>query len=75
MLIDKKKIFNFSKYILEKIGLNRPDANIIAELLIKADMSNHFSHGTIRLIQYHNMVENGIYSVKKKPILKKKIIF
>lgn len=75
MLIDKKKIFNFSKYILEKIGLNRPDSNIIAELLIKADMSNHFSHGTIRLIQYHNMVENGIYSVKKKPILKKKDSF
>ena len=70
MFIEKNKILKFTKFILNKIGLNSNDASLIAAMLVKADMCKHFSHGTIRLIQYYNKVKSGVYSTKNKPLIK-----
>ena len=61
MLIKEKKISNFSNLFLTKLGMNRKDSKLVSKLLVKSDMSQHFSHGVIRLVQYYNMVKNKIY--------------
>ena len=50
MLIKPNKVFNFAKSCLKKLNLDEKKSSRIAELLVKSDMSNHFSHGVIRLI-------------------------
>lgn len=70
MLIKEKKISNFSNLFLTKLGMNRKDSKLVSKLLVKSDMSQHFSHGVIRLVQYYNMVKNKIYRIKGKPKIK-----
>lgn len=72
MLIKPNKVFNFAKSFLKKLNLGEKKSSRIAELLVKSDMSNHFSHGVIRLIQYHNMVKDKIYKPRNDPSAKKK---
>ncbi len=70
MLIKEKKISNFSNLFLTKLGMNRKDSKLVSKLLVKSDMSQHFSHGVIRLVQYYNMVKNKIYRIKGEPKIK-----
>ena len=75
MLIKPNKVFNFAKSCLKKLNLDEKKSSRIAELLVKSDMSNHFSHGVIRLIQYHNMVKDKIYKPSNDPSAKKKEVY
>ena len=67
MIIKEKKALQFTIKCLIKIGLKKNDAEHVSKLLVKADMSNHFSHGILRIIQYFHMTKKKIYSTIKKP--------
>jgi len=73
MLIKQKTAKQFTQYFLKKTGLGKRDNDLVSESLIRADMSNHFSHGIIRLIQYYKMVKKGIYKINRSPKIKKKM--
>lgn len=70
MLIREKKINSFANLFLTKLGMNKEDSKLVSKLLVKSDMSKHFSHGVIRLVQYYNMVKKKIYKTKIKPKIK-----
>lgn len=70
MLIKEKKINIFANSFLTKLGMNKKDSKLVSKLLVRSDMSKHFSHGVIRLVQYYNMVRKKIYKTKVKPTTK-----
>ena len=51
MLIKEKKINIFANSFLTKLGMNKKDSKLVSKLLVRSDMSKHFSHGVIRLVR------------------------
>ena len=52
MKISYKKLINKSSNFLNHAGVSKAVSKIVSKNLVEADMSGHFSHGIIRLIQY-----------------------
>ena len=55
---------NFSVNLLSKVGMNRENAQIVAESLIFADLRNIGSHGIVRLPTYIDRIGHGIVSLQ-----------
>ena len=58
------RIRDFSIEVLEKIGLTKENAGIIADSLVFAEIRNVSSHGIIRLPTYIERVEAGIMELQ-----------
>ena len=72
MKISYKNLFRLSHNFLLSSGVPRHISKIVSSHLVASDMSGHFSHGTIRLIQYFNGISSKIINPKAKPKIKKK---
>ncbi len=57
-------LFLFTSQIFEKIGCSIEHANIIAEVLLAAELRGIPSHGLMRITDYVNMWENNRINVK-----------
>ena len=51
MKISYKNLFKLSNNFLLSSGVPKHISKIVSNHLVASDMSGHFSHGTIRLIQ------------------------
>src|SRR5688572_18089414 len=65
MLVRDDKLTAFTAACLEKLGLERADARLVAETLVAANLRGVDSHGVVRLPHYATRLRNG--SVKARP--------
>lgn len=52
-------LYRFATRVLEKVGLTKSEAELVAETLIEADMQGVSTHGIIRLVTYTRRVAAG----------------
>ena len=65
MLVPHDRLISFCAACLEKLGLARADARLVAETLVAANLRGVDSHGVVRLPHYATRLRNG--SVKARP--------
>lgn len=63
--VDPESLKEFSTRVFEKMGCNKPDASLAAEVLLSADLRGVDSHGVARLSGYLRLYEKG--RVNSKP--------
>lgn len=63
--ISHEKLTGFAAACLEKLGLAAPDARLVAETLVAANLRGVDSHGIVRLPHYATRLRNG--TVKARP--------
>ncbi len=51
----------------EKMGARREDAELVASLLVRANLCGYDSHGVFRLAQYHEWWKNGLLHPAAQP--------
>lgn len=49
----------FSRSLFEAVGASPEEATIVSDVLVRANLSGHDSHGVIRIPQYCHFVRNG----------------
>jgi ureidoglycolate dehydrogenase (NAD+) len=67
MLVRHEQLAMFSAACLEKLGLERADARLVAETLVAANLRGVDSHGVLRLPHYATRLRNG--SVRARPAI------
>jgi ureidoglycolate dehydrogenase (NAD+) len=65
VLVPHDRLISFTAACLEKLGLERADARLVAETLVAANLRGVDSHGVVRLPHYATRLRNG--SVKARP--------
>ena len=58
-LVPAQALTAFTVRVLEKLGLPKPDAQIVAGLMVQADLLGYDTHGVFRLAQYSNRLRDG----------------
>src|SRR5437867_1287214 len=58
-LINRVELKAFGKAIFEAAGSSEPEADLVAEHLVRANLSGVDSHGIIRIPDYLAMVDQG----------------
>jgi LDH2 family malate/lactate/ureidoglycolate dehydrogenase len=58
--IDPERLVEFGTAVYEGVGVPRPDAWLVADTLVQADLWGHQSHGTLRLGWYLDRIRNGV---------------
>jgi uncharacterized oxidoreductase len=53
----------------EKMGTRREDANLVASLLVRANLCGYDSHGVFRLAQYHTWWKAGLLNPGAQPVI------
>ena len=72
MKISYRNLFKLSYNFLLSSGVPAHISKIVSNHLVTSDMSGHFSHGTLRLIQYFNGISSKLINPKATPEIKKK---
>ncbi|MEZ5011299.1 MAG: Ldh family oxidoreductase [Bacteroidales bacterium] len=52
-------LFNFTRALFSKMGCSDKDSNIIADILLRAELRNIASHGLLRIKDYHLLWKEG----------------
>jgi LDH2 family malate/lactate/ureidoglycolate dehydrogenase len=65
--IDHKQLLNFCKELLSAGGMPPADADLVARLLVKAELRGYAGHGVTRVMQYLDFIENKIYDLSARP--------
>ncbi|MGH7766260.1 MAG: Ldh family oxidoreductase [Candidatus Binatia bacterium] len=60
-------ILEFSERLLRSSGVPETDAELLATLLVKADLRGYSGHGIVRIPSYRTWIEDGTTQVKEKP--------
>lgn len=60
-------LLEFSGQLLASGGMPRPDAELVAALLVKAEARGYAGHGVTRIPQYIAFIENKTYDLRAKP--------
>lgn len=58
--IDSQSLVDFGTAVYASVGLPEPDARLVADTLVQADLWGHQSHGVLRLGWYYDRVRNGV---------------
>src|SRR5438093_7003847 len=58
-IIDAERLRGFTRDLLQGVGASGEEAEIVADVLVSANLAGHDSHGVIRLEQYARMVRAG----------------
>ena len=58
--IDSQSLVDFGTSVYASVGLPEPDARLVADTLVQADLWGHQSHGVLRLGWYYDRVRNGV---------------
>lgn len=64
--LDAKELESFMRDVFVGLGVPEEDANIIANVLITADLRGIDSHGIQRCKMYYDRIKEGIYEVNTK---------
>ena len=56
--IDHVKLLGFCKQLLRKGGIPPSDADLVAELLVRAELHGYAGHGVTRVGQYLEFINN-----------------
>ncbi len=65
--IDPKRLLGFAAAAFQKSGVPGPDAHLIAETLVQADLWGHQSHGVLRLGWYLERLRHGVMQAVTQP--------
>jgi LDH2 family malate/lactate/ureidoglycolate dehydrogenase len=58
-IFSAKQLIEYGTRIFTAAGAPPEEARLVSELLVKANLAGHDSHGVIRIIQYVNEIEKG----------------
>lgn len=61
------KLLSFCKQLFITGGMPRSDAELVAALLVKAELRGYAGHGVTRVAQYLAFVKNNTYDLSVKP--------
>ncbi|HSD51897.1 MAG TPA: Ldh family oxidoreductase [Candidatus Methylomirabilis sp.] len=59
----------------EKMGARRGDAELVASLLVRANLCGYDSHGVFRLAQYHKWWKAGLLNPGAQPVIAEETMF
>lgn len=65
--IDHNQLLNFSKRLLSRGGMPEEDADLVAGLLVKAEMRGYAGHGVTRVSQYLAFIKSKTYNLSTRP--------
>ncbi len=65
--VNATQLINFATAVYESADVPTPDANLIADTLVQADLWGHQSHGVLRLGWYLDRIRNGVMKPVTKP--------
>lgn len=65
--IDASKLVRFGAAVYASAGVPQPDAELLADTLVQADLWGHQSHGVLRLGWYLDRIRNGVMQAVTKP--------
>ncbi|HEY2918067.1 MAG TPA: Ldh family oxidoreductase [Candidatus Binatia bacterium] len=65
--VDHDKLLSFCKQLLSGGGIPQADADLVAALLVKAELRGYAGHGVTRVPQYLAFIKNKIYDLSAKP--------
>jgi LDH2 family malate/lactate/ureidoglycolate dehydrogenase len=65
--IDHVQLLNFCKQLLSSGGMPTADADLVARLLVKAELRGYAGHGVTRVSQYLEFINNKTYDLSSKP--------
>ena len=66
-LVEHDKLLDFGRQLLAAGGMPRADAELVAALLVKAELRGYAGHGVTRIPQYLAFIENKTYDLRTKP--------
>jgi uncharacterized oxidoreductase len=59
----------------ERMGARRKDAELVASLLVRANLCGYDSHGVFRLAQYHKWWKAGLLKPDAQPVIAEETVF
>ena len=65
--VDHNKLGDFCKHLLSAGGMPQGDAELVAGLLVKAELRGYAGHGVTRVAQYLEFIENKTYDLSATP--------
>jgi len=67
--VKAKDLEDFAVKVMKTVGCDEKRANIVAEVLVEADMRGISSHGVARLKRYVDHIRTGIIDPKAEPVV------
>jgi uncharacterized oxidoreductase len=64
---DHKQLFDFTQSLLAAGGMPADDANLVARLLVKADLRGYPGHGVTRVAPYLAWIKDGTINLRERP--------
>ena len=65
--LDHIELLGFCQRLLCAGGVPREDADLVAGLLVKADLRGYAGHGVTRVPQYLSFIKNKTYDLSARP--------
>lgn len=65
--IDPERLIDFATAVYAGEGMPEPDARLLADTLVQADLWGHQSHGVLRLGWYFERLRNGVMKPVTQP--------
>jgi LDH2 family malate/lactate/ureidoglycolate dehydrogenase len=65
--IDPDRLIGFATAVYTGQGMPEPDAHLVADTLVQADLWGHQSHGVLRLGWYLDRLRNGVMKAQTTP--------
>jgi uncharacterized oxidoreductase len=69
--VNHQQLLKFCNELLSSGGMPPIDAPIIAELLVKAELSGYPGHGVTRVVPYLNWLKDGTCQVRERPSIER----
>src|SRR6266853_525229 len=61
------QLASFASQVYRALGVPQPDAALLADTLVQADLWGHQSHGVLRLSWYAARIQAGVMKAKTEP--------
>ena len=65
--LDHRELLTFCRRLLVTGGVPREDADLVAGLLVKAELRGYAGHGVSRVSQYLSFIKNKTYDLSARP--------
>lgn len=65
--LDHRELLSFSRQLLVTGGVPDEEADLVASLLVKAELRGYAGHGVTRVAQYLSFIKNKTYDLSARP--------
>ncbi len=65
--VSPERLGDFATGVFAALGVPDPDARLVADSLVQADLWGHQSHGVLRLSWYAKRIQSGVMKAKADP--------